>query len=59
MKIDIRYFKTPFNEKLCIGDWRYRKMRASIDMRIKNYLKANSNIAEAPNLLRRGHLVEN
>ncbi|MEN8121332.1 MAG: methylated-DNA--[protein]-cysteine S-methyltransferase [Bacteroidota bacterium] len=47
--INIEYFKTPFgelilgsfNKKLCLGDWRYRKMRYSIDKRIKNYLKAN------------------
>jgi methylated-DNA-[protein]-cysteine S-methyltransferase len=47
-KIKIEYFKTPFGElilgsfedKLCLADWRYRKMRTSIDKRIKNTLKA-------------------
>lgn len=57
--IKIDYFKTPvgelilgsFNEKLCLADWRYRKMRTSIDNRIKKGLKAefteeSSNIIE-------------
>lgn len=42
------YFKTNFGElvigdyegKLCLCDWRYRKMRTSIDNRISNYLNA-------------------
>ncbi len=46
-KIKIQYFKTPFGElilgsfkdKLCLADWRYRKMRASIDKRIQKGLK--------------------
>jgi methylated-DNA-[protein]-cysteine S-methyltransferase len=46
--INIQYFKTPFGEmllgsfeeKLCIADWRYRKMRNEIDNRIKQGLKA-------------------
>ena len=41
-KIKTEYFKTPFGElilgsfedKLCLCDWRYRKMRTSIDKRI-------------------------
>ncbi len=41
--IKIEYFKTPFGElilgsvknKLCLCDWRYRKMRTSIDNRLK------------------------
>lgn len=46
--INIQYFKTPvgelilgdFNNKLCLADWRYRKMRSSIDKRILNGLNA-------------------
>ena len=42
------YFKTPlgelilgsFEDKLCLCDWRYRKMRDSINARIKKELKA-------------------
>jgi len=48
-KIKIQYFKIPygeliigsFEEKLCLCDWRYRKMRESIDKRIKTGLDAN------------------
>lgn len=55
--IKIEYFKTPFGElilgsamdKLCLCDWRYRKMRPSIDKRIKDgidadYIEENSDI---------------
>ena len=46
--INIEYFKTPFGElilgeydnALCLCDWRYRKMRDSIDARIKKHLKS-------------------
>lgn len=46
--INIQYFKTTFGElvigsfenKLCLCDWRYRKMRTSIDNRIKKDLNA-------------------
>lgn len=46
--IKIEYFKTPFGElilgeydkMLCLCDWRYRKMRDSIDQRIKKNLKS-------------------
>ncbi len=46
-QISIQYFKIPFGElilgsfkdKLCLADWRYRKMRANIDSRIQKYLK--------------------
>jgi methylated-DNA-[protein]-cysteine S-methyltransferase len=46
--INIKYFKTIYgelllgshDEKLCICDWRYRKMRTTIDNRIKNGLNA-------------------
>jgi len=48
-KIIIEYFKTPvgelimgaFNEKLCLCDWRYRKMRQTIDERILGGLNAS------------------
>ncbi len=47
--IKIEYFKTPFgeliigsaNDKLCLCDWRYRKMRSSIDKRIKDGIDAD------------------
>lgn len=47
-EIQIEYLKTPigelilgsFEDKLCICDWRYRKMRLSVDKRIKNGLNA-------------------
>ncbi len=47
--IKIQYFKTPFGElilgsfqeKLCLADWRYRKMRSAIDNRIKKGLDAD------------------
>ncbi len=46
--INIQYFKTPFGElilgsfqgKLCLADWRYRKMRTRIDNRIQSELGA-------------------
>ena len=48
MVIKIQSFKTPygelllgsFNEKLCLCDWRYRKMRFAIDSRIQKILNA-------------------
>ena len=48
MDIKIEYLKTPFGElilgeydnALCLCDWRYRKMRDSIDQRIKKHLKS-------------------
>ena len=47
-KIQIKYHKTPvgelilgsFDGKLCLADWRYRKMRSTIDKRIKTGLNA-------------------
>ncbi len=46
--ISIQYYKTPVGElilgsydnQLCLADWRYRKMRSSIDTRIQKGLKA-------------------
>lgn len=48
-KISLQYFKTPvgelilgaFHEKLCLCDWRYRKMRSTIDKRIQEGLNAS------------------
>jgi len=61
--IIIDYFKTPFgelilgsfNEQLCLADWRYRKMRDSIDLRIKtgldtDFIVGNSKIIEETKL---------
>ena len=47
-QINIHYYKTKigelllgsFNEKLCLLDFRYRRMRNTVDSRIKNGLKA-------------------
>lgn len=47
--IAIHYFKTPFGElilgsfkeQLCLCDWRYRKQRMAVDMRIKKGLEAD------------------
>lgn len=47
-KINIKYFKTPVgelilgscNNKLCLADWQERKMRDSIDNRLKKGLNA-------------------
>lgn len=46
--ISIQYYSSPageiilgeFEGKLCLGDWRYRKMRSSIDNRIQSALNA-------------------
>lgn len=47
-KINTAYFKTDYGEliigsfedQLCLCDWRYRKMRSSIDQRIQNGLQS-------------------
>ena len=57
--LKIQYFKSPYGElilgsyknQLCLADWRYRKMRAAIDKRIKSVLNAefseeNSDVIE-------------
>lgn len=57
--IKINYFKSPYGEliigdfdnKLCLCDWRYRKMRSKIDERIQKHFKSeyteqNSDIIE-------------
>lgn len=57
--IKISYFKTPVGElilgslegKLCLADWKYRKMRNAIDKRIKitlkaDYIEGNSDVIE-------------
>ena len=49
MDIAIQYYKSPvgeliigvYNNKLCLCDWRYRKMRNSIDNRIQKALNSN------------------
>lgn len=54
--INIQYFKTSFGElligdfenKICICDWRYRKMRSSIDKRIQDGLKAEYFECDSP-----------
>ena len=53
-KIKIQYFKSPvgeillgsYQDKLCIADWRYRKMRDNIDTRIQKAL--NTTYIEEP-----------
>ena len=47
-QIHTQFFKTPYgelilgsiDERLCLCDWRYRKMRSAIDQRLGRYLKA-------------------
>ncbi|MCK5346256.1 MAG: MGMT family protein, partial [Candidatus Heimdallarchaeota archaeon] len=47
-KLSIQYFKTAYGElilgsfedKLCLCDWRYRKMRSSINKKILQHLEA-------------------
>jgi len=47
--ISIQYFKSPLGEliigsykgKLCLCDWKYRRMRTSIDKRLQTTLKTN------------------
>lgn len=54
--ISLAYFKTSFgelimgsyNDKLCLCDWRYRKMRKEIDSRIQNGLDAGYLEEETP-----------
>ena len=48
-QIKIKYYKSPFGElvlgsfedKLCLCDWRYRKMRNSIDKNLRTRLKSD------------------
>jgi methylated-DNA-[protein]-cysteine S-methyltransferase len=59
-RISIQYFKTPlgelilgsFQDKLCLCDWRYRKMRDEIDNRIQKglglkYFEEESSVIQA------------
>lgn len=54
--IQIQYFKTPlaelilgsYQDKLCLADWRYRKMRTAIDNRIIRGLSAEFEEFESP-----------
>lgn len=56
MAIKIQYYKTPVGElilgshdgKLCLCDWRYRKMRESIDNRIKKGLNTEYIVENSP-----------
>ena len=49
MPIFTQYYSTPYgelilgsyNDKLCLADWRFRKMRATIDKRIQNGLSTS------------------
>ena len=58
-KIKIQYFKTPVGEiilgsydnKLCMADWRYRKMRTSIDARLQKGLN-NTYVEEDSTVLK-------
>ena len=58
-KISIQYLKTDFGElilgsfmdEICLCDWRYRKMRTSIDQRIQKGLNA-SYIEESTEIIR-------
>jgi len=53
--INIQYYKTPvgeliigdFENKLCLCDWRYRKMRAQIDNRIQKGLNAEYKLSDS------------
>jgi methylated-DNA-[protein]-cysteine S-methyltransferase len=55
-KLTIKYMQTPVGElivgawknQLCLCDWRYRKMRSSIDKRIQDELDASYEEGEDP-----------
>ncbi|OUS25983.1 cysteine methyltransferase ['Osedax' symbiont bacterium Rs2_46_30_T18] len=55
-QISIQYFKTAYGElvlgayqgKLCLCDWRYRKMRSAIDKRITELLDARYQLRNDP-----------
>lgn len=54
--IFIHYYKSPvgelilgsYKDELCLADWRYRKMRDSIDRRLQDNLKADYIKSETP-----------
>lgn len=54
-RISIQYYKSPFGElilgafddKLCLCDWRYRKLRSKVDKRIQSGLNAESFIEKS------------
>jgi len=54
--IQIQYYKTPvgelilgsYEEKLCLCDWKYRKMRSGIDNRIKKALNTEYEFGDSP-----------
>lgn len=53
--IQIQYYKSPFGElilgsfedKLCLCDWKYRKMRTAVDKRIKTALNSEYEVSES------------
>jgi methylated-DNA-[protein]-cysteine S-methyltransferase len=55
-QVDIQYFKTPvgeliigsFDDKLCLCDWKYRKMRTAVDKRIQTGLHVEFVEASSP-----------
>ncbi len=65
-KIDIQYYKSKigefiigsFDNSLCLMDYRYRKMRSSIDNRIKNGLKADYNEKETDIIIQTINQIE-
>ena len=54
--INIKYYNSPigeliigaFGNQLCLCDWRYRKMRNSIDNRIQTFFKADYTEGDSP-----------
>jgi methylated-DNA-[protein]-cysteine S-methyltransferase len=53
--IQIQYYKSPvgelilgaFDDKLCLCDWKYRKMRSAVDKRIKTALDSEYEVSES------------
>lgn len=47
-QINTQFYRTPYgelilgsyNKSLCLCDWRYRKMRSAVDLRVARYLEA-------------------
>lgn len=64
--INIQYFKTSYGElligeyenQICICDWRFRKMRNSIDKRIQDGLEAEYKEADSPIIQQMKHELE-
>lgn len=57
MNVEVQYYKSPvgeliigtYNNQLCLCDWKYRKMRTSVDKRIQKGL--NASYVESSNLI--------